>query len=180
VNQDSINAARARQDSILRAEQTAARERAAAAERERAQREAQADSIEAQRAAAAAANEAVRMTFGATIHFDFDRSEIKPEWVATLDAKVAILMANPAVTISVVGHADERGSDEYNIALGNRRALAAKRYMVDRGIAANRIQTSSMGESQPMINAHNEDAWRQNRRDEFRINGMANLVRPGG
>jgi peptidoglycan-associated lipoprotein len=179
VNQDSIDAARARQDSIIQA-QNEARERAAAEQRERAQREAaRADSIAAVAAAAAAENEAVRMAFASTIHFDFDRSEIKAEWVTALDAKVAVMMANPSMSISVVGHADERGSDEYNIALGNRRALAVKRYMVDRGIAENRIQTSSLGEARPMVDAHNEAAWAQNRRAEFSIVGMANLRRPG-
>ena len=72
----------------------------------------------------------------AMIHFDYDKSDIKPEDQATLDRKAAILNANSDLKIRISGHADERGSDEYNLALGNRRALAAKRYLVNKGISA--------------------------------------------
>lgn len=175
VNQDSIDAANARRDSIRQAREEAAREAAARerAARERAQREA----AEAEEAARQA-NNMVRSVFASMIHFDYDRSDIKDEFVSGLEMKVMIMNANPRMRISINGHADERGSDEYNIALGNRRALAAKAFLVDRGIAANRIDTSTLGESQPLVNESNESAWQQNRRAEFVIIGTGNLVRP--
>ena len=78
-------------------------------------------------------------------------------------------MANPDVMIRVAGHTDERGSVEYNIALGQRRAASAKRYLTERGVAANRIETVSFGEGRPVADGHDESAWAQNRRDEFEI-----------
>ena len=111
----------------------------------------------------------VRQALTVRINFDFDRSNVRPADATVLDQKLAILQANPALRIQVTGHADERGSDEYNLALGNRRALAAKRYLTDRGIAEGRITTASMGEERPMATGSNEAAWAQNRRDEFSI-----------
>jgi peptidoglycan-associated lipoprotein len=175
VNQDSIDAANARRDSLRMANEAARREeQARVAERETAARQAAAEAEEAARQA----NDMVRNVFASTIHFDYDRSEIKDEFVSGLEMKVMIMNANPTMRISISGHADERGSDEYNIALGNRRAMAAKTFMVDRGIAEDRIDTSTMGESQPMVDESNEAAWEQNRRDEFEVLGMENLVRP--
>jgi peptidoglycan-associated lipoprotein len=144
---------------------------------------------EAERLAAErrAADEALRMTERVRgmvmemINFDFDKSDIRPGDAAILDRKVAIMQANPMLTLTVTGHADERGSDEYNLALGNRRALAAKEYMVNRGIAADRITTASLGEEQPLDTMSNEDAWAKNRRDEFAIAaGGQTLKAPAG
>jgi peptidoglycan-associated lipoprotein len=159
-------ARRAREDSIRRAQE---------AERLAAQR--RADSL----AAIARATEMVKGMVATRIHFDFDKSNIRPGDATILDQKVAILQANPMLRISITGHCDERGSDEYNLALGNRRALAAKQYMVNHGISADRISTASRGEEDPIDPAHNEAAWEQNRRDEFGVTaGGEQLKAPSG
>ena len=176
VDSAAIRDSLARAEAARRAaEDAAARERAA---REAAAREAAArDSL----ARLAAATERVRGMLTAMINFDYDKSNIRPGDAATLDQKIAILQANPALRISVTGHCDERGSDEYNLALGNRRALAAREYLVNRGITADRISTASRGEEQPMDPASNEAAWSRNRRDEFAITAGGDQLRaPGG
>jgi len=122
---------------------------------------------------------AVAAEVGNMIHFDYDRAEIKPEFHSVLDRKAEILRANPALRIRVSGHADERGSDEYNLVLGNKRALAAKTYLQGRGIDGSRIEVTSYGEERPLEPASNEEAWYRNRRDEFEIIGGGDqLVRP--
>jgi peptidoglycan-associated lipoprotein len=103
------------------------------------------------------------------IYFDFDKSTIRPDAAATLDRKLPWLQANPGMRIRIEGNADERGSDEYNLALGQRRAASAKRYLVDHGIAADRFDLVSYGEERPVCTEHNEACWQQNRRDDFRI-----------
>lgn len=156
-NQDSINAARERQriaDSIAAAQKRAADSAAAAAAAAR---------------DAAAAAERARAALTAMVHFDFDKSDIRPEDQQILDAKVPVLQANPSVTIRVAGHTDERGSDEYNLALGQRRAAAVKAYLVQHGISDSRIETISYGEEHPIAQGHDESAWSQNRRAEFEI-----------
>ncbi len=122
----------------------------------------------------------VRDALARRVHFDFDRSNIRAEDGSVLDQKLAILQRNPNLRIRITGHADERGSDEYNLALSNRRALGAKRYLTDRGIAESRIQTSTMGEERPLAMGSNEDAWAQNRRDEFTIISGGNELRMPG
>jgi peptidoglycan-associated lipoprotein len=104
-----------------------------------------------------------------TIYFEYDADELRDDARASLDAKLAVLNANPALKIKVAGHCDERGSDEYNIALGRRRAEAAKRYLTDRGIDASRVETASFGRERPAMMGTSEDAWSKNRRDEFEI-----------
>lgn len=141
----------------------AAKERAAAAERARQ------DSIQA----AEAAQKAMRATLTEMIHFDFDQSALRSDAQAILDAKIPILLANPDVTIRIAGNTDERGSTEYNLALGQRRAATAKRYLTDHGIADSRVETVSYGEERPIAQGHDEEAWAQNRRDEFTITGGA-------
>jgi peptidoglycan-associated lipoprotein len=121
----------------------------------------------------------VAAELGNVIHFDFDKADIRPEDRAILDRKAAIMQANPAVRIRISGHADERGSDEYNQVLGQKRANAAKQYLVSRGIEASRIDVVSYGEERPVDRASTEAAWAQNRRDEFEITAGGNaLVRP--
>ena len=151
-------------DSIRQAQDEANRLAAAEANRRRV-----ADSIAAANAAAANAAGTVRSTLLATVHFDLDQSELRGEDRAVLDAKVPILQANPAVRIRVAGHTDERGSDEYNLALGQRRAATVKRYLMDHGIADARIETISYGEERPVAQGADETAWAQNRRAEFEI-----------
>jgi peptidoglycan-associated lipoprotein len=104
------------------------------------------------------------------IYFDFDQSDLRPEAREALDRKVPLFQANPDMRIRISGHADQRGSDEYNLALGQRRAAAAKAYLVQRGIAENRIEVVSYGEERPVVpNATTEEQHQQNRRDEFEI-----------
>jgi peptidoglycan-associated lipoprotein len=136
-------------------------------ERERMAREA------AERARAVAAE------LAAMINFEYDQSAIRPTDQGTLDRKAAILQTNPNVRIRVSGHADERGSDEYNLALGSRRAAAAKRYLENKGIDSGRIETVSYGEERPLNPGTDEAAYAQNRRDEFEVTaGGDNLVAP--
>lgn len=131
---------------------------------------------EAEEAARRAAEQA-RNVLTAKIYFDYDQSEIRPDQRATLDAKIPVLRANPAVRILISGHADERGSDEYNIALGQARAAAARRYLTDNGIDPSRIQITSYGEERPAVQGKDESAYAQNRRAEFEIiAGGENLV----
>ena len=173
-NADSAAAAeRARQDSIAAAQAEA--DRLAREEAERIARQREADSL----AALSRSAEEVRNMLASMIHFDLDRSNIRPDDMGALDQKVAILQANPDLRIRIGGHCDERGSDEYNLALGNRRAQAAKQYLVSHGIDAGRIETQSWGEERPMVDGHDESAWSQNRRAEFEVtSGGDNLRRP--
>jgi peptidoglycan-associated lipoprotein len=103
------------------------------------------------------------------IHFDYDKSDIKPEDTRRLDGKGQLLKQFTALRIRITGHCDERGSDQYNIALGMRRATAAKAYLVQLGIDASRIEVASLGREVPLDPGHDESAWAQNRRDEFDI-----------
>ena len=116
---------------------------------------------------------------GNVIHFDYDQDLIKPEDRPILDRKAEIMKANTGVRIRISGHADSRGSDEYNLVLGNKRALAARQYLIGRGIDGGRIDVTSFGEERPVDSAENEAAWAQNRRAEFEITaGGARLVAP--
>jgi len=116
---------------------------------------------------------------GNVIHFDYDQDVIKAEDRPVLDRKAAILVANPALRIRISGHADSRGSDEYNLVLGNKRALSAKNYLESKGVDASRIEVTSFGEERPVDPAENEEAWAKNRRDEFEIiAGGDRLVAP--
>ena len=121
--------------------------------------------------------EEMRRTLSAPIYFDFDQSELSQSARATLDAKIAILNSNPGVRIRVAGNADERGSDEYNMALGQRRAAAARRYLSQRGIDEARLETVSYGEERPAARGAGESAWSQNRRDEFEVTAGELAVR---
>ncbi len=169
-------------DSARRSQEDAARRAAAAAAAASAAAAHRTDSIAAadaaaRDAAAAAAN--MRATLAAVVHFDFDKSDLRPEDRSILDAKVPILQANPGVMLRVAGNTDERGSDEYNLALGQRRAAAVKQYLVEHGIDASRIETISYGEERPVAQGSDEAAWAQNRRAEFEITaGGQTLRRP--
>jgi peptidoglycan-associated lipoprotein len=113
------------------------------------------------------------------VYFDYDQDVLRDDTRAALDAKAAILTANPAVTLVVTGHTDERGTAEYNLALGQRRAAQVKRYLVSKGIAENRIATQSLGDSQPASQGTDESSYQQNRRAEFEaMNVTGALVRP--
>ena len=137
-----------------------------------------ADSIAAANAAMERAK-AVAADLAAMVNFDYDQAAIRQNDQGTLDRKASILGANPNVKIQISGHADERGSDEYNLALGNRRAAAAKRYLESKGIDASRMDVVSYGEERPLNPGHDEAAYAQNRRDEFAVtSGGDNLVAP--
>jgi len=103
--------------------------------------------------------------------FDFDRYDLRPDARQTLQENAAWLKANPMAKALIEGHCDERGTDEYNLALGDRRALAAKKYLVNLGIASARLSTLSYGEAKPFEPGHDEAAWAQNRRAHFRLVG---------
>ena len=106
---------------------------------------------------------------GNVIHFDYDQDAIKDEDRPILDRKAEIMRANPALRVRISGHADDRGSDEYNLVLGNKRAVSARQYLVGKGIDAGRIDVTSFGEERPVDPAENEGAWARNRRAEFEI-----------
>jgi len=102
------------------------------------------------------------------IHFDFDQFSLSPEARQTLSANADYLRSHPAIKIKVEGHCDERGSDEYNLALGDRRAQATSDYLVSLGISGSRLATISYGEEVSLDPASNETAWAKNRRAEFK------------
>jgi peptidoglycan-associated lipoprotein len=163
VNADSVARENARRDSI------AAADRARADSLARAQRAA--DSLAAaQRAAADRAN-ASRGALTAAVHFDYDQSELSAEAQAILDAKVPLLAGVAAPHLRITGHTDNRGSDEYNLALGLRRANSVKRYLTSHGVDASRLDTVSLGEEQPVAEGDDEGARSQNRRAEFAVVG---------
>jgi peptidoglycan-associated lipoprotein len=150
-------------------------ERRAREEEQRLAAQRTADSL----AALSHTTDAVRAMLATMIHFDFDKSNIRTGDAAMLDQKIAILHANAGLRVQVAGHCDERGSDEYNLALGNRRASAAKQYLVMHGVEAGRIETMSYGKERPIAPGHGEGAWAQNRRDEFDIlSGGTTLLQP--
>ena len=154
INQDSIDAARRAADEAARkaAADEAAR-RAAAAEAAR---------LEAETASAKAA-------IAQMVYFDFNKDDVRDDAKPTLDAKVGILNANQALRIRIAGHTDDRGSDEYNLALGQRRAASVQRYLVSRGVDASRFETVSFGKERPAAQGADEAAWAKNRRAEFEI-----------
>jgi len=112
------------------------------------------------------------------VYFDYDRDELRDDARAVLDAKVPILLANPGVTMEITGHTDERGTAEYNLALGQRRAAQVKRYLTAKGIPDSRMAAQSLGDSQPAVQGTDESAYQQNRRAEFQPVGGGALVRP--
>jgi peptidoglycan-associated lipoprotein len=111
------------------------------------------------------------------IYFEFDQAALSEDAQAMLDAKIPALSSNQSVRIRILGHTDERGSDEYNMALGQRRAVAAKRYLTQRGIDASRIEVMSLGEERPATPGEDERAYAQNRRDEFQLLGVSSASR---
>ncbi len=106
-------------------------------------------------------------TLADPVHFDYNKAELRPADLALLDRKLALLQAHPRLAIQVAGNCDERGSEEYNLALGERRAASAKRYLVAHGIAADRVGVISYGKERPADPGHDEAAWAKNRRDDF-------------
>jgi len=172
VNQDSIRIERQKQvasDSVARAESM-----------RRAADQHRADSIAAATVAALAAvrdAESMRAALLAQVSFDFDRADLREDTKALLDAKIPILNANATVTIRIAGHTDDRGSGEYNLQLGQRRAAAARDYLTARGVNTARVDLVSYGEERPTCPDKTDACWSQNRRAEFEITAGANMLR---
>ena len=103
----------------------------------------------------------------ATVYFDFDRYNLSSKSIQTLKSTIAALKENPEITIAISGHADERGTREYNLALGQRRAEAVRDYLILNGINKNRINVKSFGEEKPLVNGSDERSWARNRRAEI-------------
>ncbi len=120
-----------------------------------------------------------RAALAAPVYFEYDSDELSADARATLDAKLPIFRANPGLRIRVAGHTDERGSDEYNLALGQRRAASVKRYLSDQGVDGGRIDLVSFGEERPAVTETSEEAWRMNRRAEFEITAGGDALVPG-
>jgi peptidoglycan-associated lipoprotein len=171
---DSINRARLeqmRRDSIAQAEAMRRRQQQIN------------DSIaNANRMAAEAAERdaaSMRSVITTVVNYDFDKADLRPDTRAALDAKIPILNANSGLMIRIAGHTDSRGSGEYNLQLGQRRAAAARDYLQARGVAASRIELVSYGEERPVCQSMDEGCWSQNRRAEFEITaGGSPLRRP--
>ncbi|MBW2091739.1 MAG: peptidoglycan-associated lipoprotein Pal [Deltaproteobacteria bacterium] len=146
----------------------AARKKAAEEARLKAEREAKLKKQQEERAKAA--EYAQRALFlNQHVHFDFDKYDIKPNAEVVLKAKADYLKKHPKIFIEIQGHCDERGTLDYNLALGDRRANAAAKYLISLGISKDRIETISYGEERPLNPGHNEDAWAENRRAQFVI-----------
>jgi peptidoglycan-associated lipoprotein len=114
--------------------------------------------------------EAMEAFMNEDVHFDFDSSTLTPAAQEILKKKAQWLQNNPEKTSTIEGNCDERGTNEYNLALGDRRAASAKAFLVDLGISASRLTTVSYGEERPIDPGHNEEAWAKNRRCHFTIN----------
>jgi len=154
---DSIAAVRA-EEARIRAEEEAARAAEEAARR---------------------AMEAARTALTAQVYFDYDMSEIRADAERVLRVKLEILRNSPQLQLRIAGHADERGSNEYNLALGNRRAQAVVDFFTNFGLDGDRFSIVSYGEEQPAVQGSNEDAWSQNRRAEFVITAGESNINPG-
>lgn len=115
----------------------------------------------------AAATDAALKAGLKVVHFNFDKYTIKDSDIEILQANAQLLKDNPDVYIRIEGHADERGENEYNMALGEKRAQSVKNYLESLGVSAARLSIISYGEESPAVDAHNEEAWAANRRVEF-------------
>lgn len=140
---------------------------------------AEAARLRSERDARERAMASLKATLAQKVYFDYDRFDLSTDATSTLEAKLPILLANMGLRLRIAGHADERGSDEYNLALGQSRAAAVKRFFTDRGIDASRIEVVSFGEERPEATDGTEESFRLNRRAEFEIiAGGDNLVPP--
>lgn len=170
MRQDSIAAAQARQDSIEAAE--AARRRAAEQARQDSIRRAREEQARLEREARRA-----REILAEKVYFDYDKSELTDQAREVLQRKIGVLRANDDVRLRIEGHADERGSVEYNLALGKRRAESVKSFIAGYGLDASRFETVTYGEERPARAGHDESAWAMNRRAEFVIVAGGDMLR---
>ncbi|HEX9791974.1 MAG TPA: peptidoglycan-associated lipoprotein Pal [Kiloniellales bacterium] len=107
---------------------------------------------------------------GDRVFYDFDKSDLRPDARGTVEALAVWLNNYPAATLTIEGHADERGTREYNLALGDRRANSVRDYLAALGVSANRLSTISYGKEKPAVLGSNEESWAQNRRGVFVVN----------
>lgn len=121
--------------------------------------------------------ERMNATLTERIHFGYDQADLSAEAQRVLQAKLAVLRELPELRIRIEGHADERGSDQYNVVLGQQRAAAVKRYLVGHSIADSRLEIISFGEERPICLTDEESCWAQNRRAEFQVIGGADRLR---
>jgi len=166
----------AKKQVTMETQEMAADESQQSAEDEAARREAEEARLQEQRARearqrqeASSMSEAARKAAfeDEEIHFDFDKYVLTPQAMMILDDKSAYLREHPEVRVLVEGHCDDRGSNEYNLALGDRRANSAKNYLVKSGVAESQVTTISYGEEQPLCMQQNESCWYRNRRGHF-------------
>lgn len=101
------------------------------------------------------------------VHFDFDSSSLNPDMVRVLDGNAGYLKKHPSTKAVIEGHCDERGTNEYNLALGDRRATSTQGYLINKGVSMGRLRTVSYGEEKPIEKGHNEASWYMNRRADF-------------
>ena len=166
----------AKKQVTMETQEMAADESQQSAEDEAARREAEEARLQEQRARearqrqeASSMSEAARKAAfeDEEIHFDFDKYVLTPQAMMILDDKAAYLREHPGVRVLIEGHCDDRGSNEYNLALGDRRANSAKNYLVKSGVAESQVTTISYGEEQPLCMQQNESCWYRNRRGHF-------------
>lgn len=158
INADSLALEQMRQDSIARVQAARAASAAAAAA-----------AAAAGPATTAAVTSAERTAMTATVYFDLDESALAEEATAAVEAKAPVLLRHPAMRVRITGHADSQGADEYNLALGLRRAAEVKRYLAALGIDESRLEIVTMGEESPAVEGDTEEAHALNRRAEFEI-----------
>ncbi len=158
VKDDTVMQQQAEEDARIKAREAEQMERQRSMEEERLQEEARRELATAQ-----------ERFLSEDIHFEFDRSNLLPEAQEILRWKAAWLQKNPNVQATIEGHCDERGTNEYNLALGDRRANSTKSYLMDLGIYGSRLNTISYGEERPADYGSNEEAWAKNRRAHFTI-----------
>lgn len=158
VMDDAAMAKQAEDDAAMKAKEAAEKARQEELARQRAMEE---ESMQKQQAR--------EMFMNDDIHFEFDSSTLTPEAQLTLKKKAEWLQNNPESMSTIEGHCDDRGTSEYNLALGDRRATSTKNFLVDLGISASRLTTISYGEERPIDPGQNEAAWAKNRRCHFTI-----------
>jgi peptidoglycan-associated lipoprotein len=170
ARRDSLATA-ARRDSALAAARadSAARVAREASRADSVRAQVQRNAVEEPAAVRSGLDSAASAELGATLYFEYNRSDLTAAAVAVLERKLRVLQGAPRLAIQVAGHCDERGSDEYNLALGERRAASVLRYLVEHGIAAGRLSVMSYGEERPLDPGHTEEAWAKNRRAEFTV-----------
>jgi peptidoglycan-associated lipoprotein len=137
-----------------------------AAERERARIEAEERARAAEQAITPIQPEETEEIVLEAIHFDYDKYNLTPQATTILARNAEIMMNNPSIEVVIEGHCDERGTEEYNLALGEKRAIAARDFLVRFGIAKSRVSVISYGEERPLDLGSNEEAWAKNRRAE--------------